>query len=129
LDVYGSVCSAINGVPSGVDLHGGIRNLTPVLHRAALAIAPLRAGSGLKIKLLDYFAHGLAVVTTSAGAAGFEPAIDATILIADSAQAFADAIATTLAASAECREAAALAYAARYTAETTFAGLAAALGV
>ncbi len=123
LDVAGTVCREIGAAPEGVALLGRVEALGPLLHRAGLAIAPLRAGSGLKIKLLDYAAHGLATVTTTVGAAGFvrDPAWP--FVLADDAAGFAEAVAHLAASDPAAREAAALAYVGHYGAETVFAAL------
>lgn len=127
LDVIGSVGAAM-AAPAGVRVHGRVPALAPTLHRASLAIAPLRAGSGLKVKLLDYLAHGLGVVTTPAGAEGFAPG--APFVIADGAERFAASVLAALAEPAAAREAAALDYVSRFHgAGACFAGLGAALGV
>jgi glycosyltransferase involved in cell wall biosynthesis len=129
LDVCGDVCGALGRAPDGLVLHGRMAELAPVLHRASLGVAPLRAGSGLKIKLLDLMAHGLAVVTTPIGAAGFEPAVARPLLIAEEDEAFAEAILGALERSADARDEAVLAYAARYGREAVFAALGTTLGV
>jgi len=129
LDICGTAGQAFAAVPSGVACLGLVNDLAPTLHCAQLGIAPLRAGSGLKIKLLDYFAHGLTVVTTTVGAAGFPVEHPSPLAIADGEAAFAEAIIDALATPAETREARALAYAARFNVETVFNELAAALGL
>ena len=47
-----------------VNLVGFVEDITPYCHRASIALTPLRAGSGLKVKILDYLAHGLPCVGT-----------------------------------------------------------------
>lgn len=127
LDVAGTVCREIGTAPEGVALLGRVEALGPLLHRAGLAIAPLRAGSGLKIKLLDYAAHGLATVTTTVGAAGFlrDPAWP--FVLADDAGDFAEAVVRLVGSDPLAREAGALAYVGHYGAESVFAPLLAAL--
>jgi hypothetical protein len=126
LDVCGTVCRTLGTPPPGVTLHGMVPDLAPMLHRASVAVAPLRAGSGLKIKLLDYVAHGLVTVTTPVGTAGFMRAPDWPFVEAGNATAFA-AAAAHLAQGAGPRDQQALDYAARYDAAHVFASLAQAL--
>jgi glycosyltransferase involved in cell wall biosynthesis len=126
LDVAGTVCRELGTTPDGVILHGMVPSLAPLLHRASLAVAPLLAGSGLKIKLLDYAAHGLATVTTGIGTAGFLRTEAWPFIETDGAEAFAAAIAAH-ATGAEAREAAALDYVKNYEAVSVFAPLAQAL--
>lgn len=70
IDLAGDCGTALGRLPGGVRRLGRCADLAPALHRAALAIAPLRAGSGLKIKLLDYARHGLWTVGTPGALAG-----------------------------------------------------------
>jgi succinoglycan biosynthesis protein ExoO len=126
LDLAGDCGPALRQVPMGVTRLGRVKNLAPVLHRAALAIAPLRVGSGLKIKLLDYARHGLFTVATPASLAGFAADKAAPFLPAADAGAFARAILRGLAEPGP--PAAALDYvAAHYGVAASFAGLAEAL--
>lgn len=83
LDVAGEACLAFTpGIP-GVVLHGRVQDLSELAANALFAINPVRAGSGMKIKMLDYFAFGLPCITTSVGAAGFPPADDSPIEVCD----------------------------------------------
>lgn len=92
LDLVGDCGSALRQVPGGVRIWGRVNNLAPLLHRAALAISPLRAGSGLKIKMLDYARHGLFTVATPPSLQGFYPDADSPFIIAGSAGMFAQAV-------------------------------------
>jgi hypothetical protein len=92
LDVYGLVCRSVPFPPAGVTLHGQVKDLTPHYHRASVAICPLKAGSGLKIKMLDYFSHGLPVITTALGASGFAQSADLPYVVADEPADFAAAM-------------------------------------
>jgi glycosyltransferase involved in cell wall biosynthesis len=64
---------------------GGIygRELAPFIATADVGIAPIEWGTGTKMKILEYFAAGLAVVSTSAGAKGLDVQDGNNILIAD----------------------------------------------
>lgn len=128
LDVAGTVCREVGTAPEGVTLLGRLPSLSPLLHRAGLAIAPLRAGSGLKIKLLDYAAHGLATVTTTVGAAGLlrDPAWP--FVLADDAPGFAEAVLALSTQDPLAREPAATAYVGHYGAGRVLAPLLQALG-
>ncbi len=70
LDLVGDCGLSLSPLPRGVHRHGRVPDLAPLLHRASLAIAPLRAGSGLKIKLLDYARHGLTTIASPAALEG-----------------------------------------------------------
>ena len=58
---------------------------------AALGIAPIRLGTGVKVKVLDMMWHGLPVVSTSLASRG-TPAEHGAGLIADTPAAFAEAV-------------------------------------
>ena len=74
---------------TGVRYLGVQPDIRPVLAETAVVIAPLRFGSGVKIKLLEAMALGKAVVTTSIGAEGIEAAPDADWIVADDPAAIA----------------------------------------
>ncbi|HEY1729674.1 MAG TPA: glycosyltransferase [Candidatus Baltobacteraceae bacterium] len=70
LDIFGSVCYRLGEPPPGVTLHGVVDDLSPEYASASVTIVPLRVGSGLKVKLVEAFAHEQAIVTTPVGAQG-----------------------------------------------------------
>ena len=92
LDLIGDCGPALRQLPNGIVVHGRVKNLAPLLHRAALAISPLRAGSGLKIKMLDYARHGLFTIATPASLAGFHETHGSPFIRAETAEDFAAAI-------------------------------------
>lgn len=51
---------------------GAVADLEPYLREATIGFCPVQAGSGMKVKILNYGAAGIPVVTTSVGAAGYE---------------------------------------------------------
>lgn len=70
-DIIGS-CLPEGRYPSNVRRHGVIddESKTQLLRSAVLALNPVVAGSGSNVKVLEYFAHGLPVVSTSFGIRG-----------------------------------------------------------
>jgi glycosyltransferase involved in cell wall biosynthesis len=66
-----------------VEVTGFVQDLEPLYASAAVAVVPLRAAGGTRIKLLEAFAHGLPVVASTAAAAGLEVAHGRHLLIAD----------------------------------------------
>lgn len=59
----------------------------------AIAVVPLRAGSGIRMRILEAWARGVPVVATSVAARGLVVADGRALLLADAPDAFADAIA------------------------------------
>ena len=88
---------------------GWVESVLPFLHEAAIYIAPLRMGSGTRLKILEAMAAGCAVVSTSIGAAGLNEETRGALLIADGEQDFADAVSALLADEERRREMGALA--------------------
>jgi sugar transferase (PEP-CTERM/EpsH1 system associated) len=66
-----------------------VDDVRPYVDRASIFIAPLRSGSGTKIKVLNAMAQAKPVVTTSIGAEGIVATPDEEIVIADDAHEFA----------------------------------------
>ncbi len=76
----------------GIELVGPVEDLAARLARAAIAIAPLQAGSGQPLKVLEAFAAGTPVVATPVAVAGLRDVTDAHLRVATSAADFAEAI-------------------------------------
>lgn len=96
-DVVGSVVPPDGVRPAGVRFHGRVAALDPWYRDAAVVVSPLRTGTGLKIKLVEALGHGKAIVGTSVTLQGVEDAVGDAISCADSAEAFARAVASLLA--------------------------------
>jgi glycosyltransferase involved in cell wall biosynthesis len=66
----------------GVVITGRVPEVAPFLDRAALVVAPLAAGSGMKVKLLEAMARARPVLTTPVGAEGLamRPGVHAEIV-------------------------------------------------
>jgi len=75
---------------------GSVRSVAPFLKAADVAVVPLRQGGGTRMKILDYLAAGLPVVTTAKGAEGLDLVDDRDALIRDSYDSMADAVALLL---------------------------------
>jgi hypothetical protein len=97
LDLAGDCGATIGRIPAGVRRLGRVADLAPALHRAALAIAPLRTGSGLKVKLLDYARHGLWTVATGTARAGLAEDCRSPVFVADQPATFGATILAALA--------------------------------
>jgi glycosyltransferase involved in cell wall biosynthesis len=79
------------GRQSGIVVKDSVSDIAPLYREAALAIVPLRAGGGTRIKLLEAAAHGVPSVSTTFGATGLglRPGVD--VVLADSEAGFARA--------------------------------------
>ncbi len=75
-----------------IRIFGPVPALEPYYAQADLAVIPLQLGSGVKLKVLEAFALGVPVVTTSVGVEGIAACHGEHCLVADSPQAFAAAI-------------------------------------
>ena len=80
----------------GVSIHEDVPSVRPYLDKAAVFVAPLRTGSGVKIKILEAMAHGKAVVTTSVGAEGLGVVPGEHLDVADDPESFAGAVTALL---------------------------------
>ncbi|OEO28524.1 hypothetical protein VW23_004505 [Devosia insulae DS-56] len=79
------------GQHEGVEIEPDIYDIADAYGQATVFVAPLRAGAGTRLKLLEAAAHRVPVISTSLGARGlaFENGRD--LLLADSAAGLADA--------------------------------------
>jgi Glycosyltransferase len=75
---------------------GFVEDIRPLLNRAKLFVAPLRSGSGIQNKILEAFACGLPVVTTSYGNAGIKAADEKQVIVRDNPDEFAQIIISLL---------------------------------
>jgi glycosyltransferase involved in cell wall biosynthesis len=80
-------------VPGG-EVVGRVDDLAPHYARAHAAIAPLRAGGGTRIKILEALAHRVPMIATSLGAEGLTAKNGDHLLIADGVEGFTDAAVT-----------------------------------
>jgi GT2 family glycosyltransferase len=72
---------------------GFVEDLTPLLDRMRVSVAPLRYGAGIKGKIGTAMAVGLPVVATSLAVEGMSLTDGENILVADGAEALADTLA------------------------------------
>lgn len=75
-----------------VEVTGFVADVEPILARSRVFVVPLLAGGGMRVKILDAWQWGLPVVSTTIGAEGIQTQHGENILLADDAQAFADAV-------------------------------------
>jgi len=80
----------------GVKVTGAVDDVRPYLSRAAVVVAPLVSGSGIKNKVLEAFAMGRPVVATPLAVEGVTAEAGRDVIVADGAQAMAEAVAALL---------------------------------
>ena len=80
----------------GIDLTGYVDDVRPMMRAAACHIVPLRVGGGTRLKILNSWAMGKPVVSTSVGCEGLAAVDGENILIRDEPAAFAEAVARVL---------------------------------
>jgi glycosyltransferase involved in cell wall biosynthesis len=88
----------------GLALIGERDDTRPFWERAAVAVVPLLAGGGTRLKILEAAACGVPVVSTPIGAEGLDFAPEREIRLAEDAGAFASAVSALLADRRAARE-------------------------
>jgi polysaccharide biosynthesis protein PslH len=77
---------------SGVTVTGFVEELDPYFAKSTLMVIPVRAGGGMRVRILEAFARAMPVVTTTVGLEGIHarPGID--VLVADTPADFANSV-------------------------------------
>lgn len=75
---------------------GWVRDVRPFVKNGRVYVVPLRIGGGTRIKIFEAMSMAMPVVSTSIGAEGLPVSHGENILLADSAQEFADRIVTLI---------------------------------
>lgn len=93
LKLAGSICRAVGDLPNVTRL-GWVDDLKAVFAAAPLAVNPVRAGTGMNIKLLDAMAAGVPSVCTATGARGLPEGLRHGVCVVDDndAEGFAAAV-------------------------------------
>src|SRR5439155_598375 len=81
---------------AGVELTGYVPDVRPYVRDAACYVVPLRVGGGTRLKILEAWAMGKAVVSTAVGCEGLAAHEDRNILIRDDPEDFAQAVRAVL---------------------------------
>jgi len=84
------------GGVSGVTAVGHVADVRPFLAQASCVAAPLRVGGGTRLKILDAWAMGKAVVSTTIGCEGLDAVDGTNLMIRDTAADLAEAILSLL---------------------------------
>ena len=79
-----------------LDVTGYVSDLTPYLEEAVIFVAPLEAGGGMRVNILNAWCWGIPVVSTSIGAEGLRARHGKNLLIADTTDEFSKDVVTLL---------------------------------
>lgn len=80
-----------------VHVTGGVPDVRPYVHRAAVSVVPLLVGGGTRLKILESMAMGKAIVSTTIGCEGIDARDGDTIRFADTPEQFARTVVELLA--------------------------------
>ncbi len=93
LDVIGAsparAVTALASADSGITVHGPVESVAPYLARCAVAVAPMRAGSGQLFKVLEAMACGAPLVATPTAISGVDAKPERHVLVGDTAKTLA----------------------------------------
>ena len=88
---------AVSALADGsIEVTGTVQDVNPYLARSRVVVAPLRAGGGTRLKIMEALDVGRPVVATSLGCEGMEDLVGRGVVVADTATGLADAIADLL---------------------------------
>ena len=76
--------------PHAIVVTGYVDDLTPYFEKAEVMVIAVRAGGGMRVRILEAFARGMPIVTTTVGLEGIEAVPGEQILVNDSPEAFAE---------------------------------------
>lgn len=91
----GELAHLMRGDPRAT-LTGYVPDIRPYLSRAAVYVAPMVSGAGIKNKILEAFAMAKPVVATSIACDGLGARPGTTLMVADDPERFAEAVITLL---------------------------------
>jgi glycosyltransferase involved in cell wall biosynthesis len=76
----------------GVVFAGEVKDVRPYYSAASVSVVPLHVGGGTRLKILNSWAMGTPVVSTTKGCEGLDARDGETLLVADTPAAFANAV-------------------------------------
>jgi glycosyltransferase involved in cell wall biosynthesis len=77
---------------SGITTTGFVPELDPYFARSVITIVPVRAGGGMRVRILEAFARAAPVVTTTVGLEGIDACPGQDVLVADRPEEFARSV-------------------------------------
>ena len=78
--------------PDTVKVTGYVPELAPYLEQSALMVVPVRAGGGMRVRILEAFSFAMPVVTTTIGLEGIHAQLEKDVIVADAAGDFAERV-------------------------------------
>lgn len=78
--------------PDAIEVTGYVEDLDPFMDKAALMVVAVRAGGGMRVRILEAFARAMPVVTTTVGLEGIEAEPGQDVLVADNPLDFAEQV-------------------------------------
>ena len=75
-----------------ITVTGYVPELKPYMEEAALMVVPVRAGSGMRVRILEAFARAMPVVTTTIGLEGIDARVGEDVLVEDTSSSYASAV-------------------------------------
>lgn len=83
---------AARQMPDAVQVTGYVEDLSPYFDESSLMVVPVRAGGGMRVRILEAFARAMPVVTTTTGLEGIDARPGEDVLVVDSPADFADQV-------------------------------------
>lgn len=77
---------------SGIVTTGFVPDLDPYFAESAITVVPVRAGGGMRVRILEAFARAAPVVTTTVGLEGIDACPGTDVMVADSPEDFARSV-------------------------------------
>jgi polysaccharide biosynthesis protein PslH len=78
--------------PDVIQVTGYVPELEPYMEKAAIMVVPVRAGGGMRVRILEAFSRAMPVVTTTIGLEGIDAIADRDVMVKDTEKDFADAV-------------------------------------
>ena len=76
--------------PKALKVTGYVPELAPYFEKSAVMVVPVRAGGGMRVRILEAFAYAMPVVTTTIGLEGINAKPGKDVLVADTETDFAN---------------------------------------
>lgn len=92
LDIFGGVCTRLEGLQLGVTLHGTVDQIEHVYNQCDVMINPVIHGGGIKIKSVESLVFGVPLIASPEGAVGIADPEQSGVFVAKTRGEFVDAI-------------------------------------